>query len=103
MYFLDTFTLVAGMNIWFALFCLDPVKSDEEVYLQLQTFNNKLLNVLRLLWKPIEITNCLQVRTTNVFFIIVFRIRLLPYLGLTTTGMKQDTLIEHKEVVVVCD
>jgi len=56
-----------------------------------------------LLWTPIEIINCLQVRTTNVFFIIVFKIRLLPYLGLTTTRMKQDTLIEHKEVVVVCD
>jgi hypothetical protein len=56
-----------------------------------------------LLWTPIEITNCLQVKTTNVFFTIVFRIGLLPYFILTTTGMKQDTLIEHKEVVVVCD
>jgi hypothetical protein len=36
-------------------------------------------------------------------YTIVFRIGLLPYLGLTTTRMKQDTLIEHKEVNVVCD
>jgi len=64
-----------------------------------KTFNNKLLNVLRFL---VEIVNCLQVKTIDVFLTIVFRIGLLPYLGLTT-GMKQDTLIEHKEVVVVCD
>jgi len=56
-----------------------------------------------LLWTLIEIANCLQVKTTNVFLIVVFRIWLLPYLGLTTTIMKQDTLIEHKEVIVVCD
>jgi len=53
-------------------------------------------------WTLVEIVNCLQVKTIDVFLIIVFRIGLLPYLGLTTTGMKQDTLIEHKEVVV-CD
>jgi hypothetical protein len=46
--------------------------------------------------------NCLQVQTIDVFFTIVFTIGLLPYFGLTTTGMKQDTLIEHKEVVI-CD
>jgi hypothetical protein len=64
-----------------------------------KTINNKLLNVLRF---PIEIVNCLQVKTIDVFLTIVFRIGLLPYLRLTTTGMKQDTLIEYKEVVV-CD
>jgi len=56
-----------------------------------------------LLWTPIEITNCLQVKTTYVFLTIVFIIGLLPYLGLTTTRMKQDTLIEHREAVVICD
>jgi len=54
------------------------------------------------LWTHVEIINCLQVKTIDVFFTIVFRIGLLPYLGLTTTRMKQDTLIEHKEVVI-CD
>jgi hypothetical protein len=57
----------------------------------------------RLLWTLVEIVNCLQVKTTYVFHTTVFRIRLLLYLKLTTTRMKQDTLIEHKEVVVVCD
>jgi len=56
-----------------------------------------------LLWTLVEITNCLQVKTIDVFLTIVFRIGLLLYLRLITIGMKQNTLIEHKEVVVVCD
>jgi len=56
-----------------------------------------------LLWTPIEIANCLQVKTIDVFLTIDFRIGLLPYLGLTTTGMKQFALIEQKEAIVVCD
>jgi len=56
-----------------------------------------------LLWTLVEITNCLQVKTIGVFLTIVFRIGLLLYLRLITIGMKQNTLIEHKEVVVVCD
>jgi len=56
-----------------------------------------------LLWTPIEIINCLQVKTIDSFLTIVFRIGLLPYLILTTMVMKQDTLIEHKEAIVGCD
>ncbi len=56
-----------------------------------------------LLWTPVEITNCLQVKTIDVFLTIVFRIGLLLYLRLITIGMKQNTLIEHKKVVIVCD
>ncbi len=47
--------------------------------------------------------NYLQVRATDVFFTIIFRASLLPYLRLATTSMKRNTLIEHKEVVVVCE
>jgi len=36
MYFFDTFILIVGMNTWFTLVCLDPMKNGEEVYLQLQ-------------------------------------------------------------------
>jgi len=31
------------------------------------------------------------------------RADLLPYLKLVTTGMNRDTLIEHKETIVVCE
>jgi hypothetical protein len=49
----------------------------------------------------LKLANCLHVRTTNVFFTIVFRISLLPCFILTS--MKKDTLIEHKEADVVCE
>jgi hypothetical protein len=39
-------------------------------------------------------------KTTYVFFTIIFRLGLLPYLKLVTTCMKINTLINHKEVVV---
>ncbi len=50
-----------------------------------------------------NLTNYLLVKTTNVFFTIVFKVGLLLYLILATTKMKIDTLIEYKEVVVVCE
>jgi hypothetical protein len=42
---------------------------------------------------PIEITNYLRVRARNVIHTIVFKASLLPYLRLTTAGMKRNTLI----------
>jgi hypothetical protein len=38
-----------------------------------------------------------------VILIIIFKVGLLPYLILTTTSMKQYTLIEHKEANIVCE
>ncbi len=48
-------------------------------------------------------TNYLQVKTTNVFLTTIFKVSLLSYQRLATAGMKRNTLIEHKEVVVVCE
>jgi hypothetical protein len=56
-----------------------------------------------LLWTYVEITNYLQVIKKDVFLTIIFKIGLLPCFKLITIGMKQDTLIEHKETVVICD
>jgi hypothetical protein len=39
----------------------------------------------------------------DVFLSTVFKAGLLPYLRLTITNMKRNTLIKHKEVVVVCE
>jgi hypothetical protein len=36
-------------------------------------------------------------------FTIIFKVGLLPYLKLTTAAMKRNNLINHKEVVVVCE
>ncbi len=49
MYFLDIFILATKMNIWFTLFFLDPMKNDEEVYLQLQ-------NIQQYITKCVEVS-----------------------------------------------
>jgi hypothetical protein len=51
----------------------------------------------------LKLAKCLHVITTNVFITIFFKAILLPYLRLTTADMRRNTLIEHKEVVVVCE
>jgi hypothetical protein len=51
----------------------------------------------------LKLANCPHVIEIDVFLTIVFRVGLLPYLILTTIGMKQDTLIKHKEAIVICD
>jgi hypothetical protein len=51
----------------------------------------------------LKLTNCLQVRATNIFLTIVFKASLLLYLRLVIVHMRINTLIEHKEIVVVCE
>jgi hypothetical protein len=51
----------------------------------------------------LKLVKCLHVRAINVFFTIVFKACLLPYLRLATISLKRNTLIEHKEVVIVCE
>ncbi len=51
----------------------------------------------------LKLTNYLKVRSTNVFLIVVIKPSLLPYLKLTTASMKRNTLIEHKEAIIVCE
>jgi hypothetical protein len=51
----------------------------------------------------LKLVNCLQIKAVYVFFTIVFKANLLPYLKLATTCVKKDTLIEHKEAIVVCE
>jgi hypothetical protein len=51
----------------------------------------------------LKLANCLQVIATNVFFTTVFSVGLLPYLIFKTVGVRRNTLIEHKEVVVACE
>jgi hypothetical protein len=51
----------------------------------------------------LKLTNCLQVRAIDVFLTIVFKTSLLLYLILAITSMKRNTLIEHKEAIVICE
>jgi hypothetical protein len=42
-------------------------------------------------------------KAIDVFCTTIFRVGLQPYLGLATTCMIINTLIKHKEVVVICE
>jgi len=84
---------------WFKI-----VKNEEEAYMQLQNIQQQTTEHVEVYYEHLlKLTNCLQVKTTYVFLIIVFRASLLPYLRLATTSMKKYTLIEHKEAIVVCE
>jgi hypothetical protein len=78
------------------------MKNDEEVYMQLQNIQQQIIKCAKVYHERLlKLTNYLLVKTTNVFFTIVFLACLLPNLILATTRMKRDTLIEHKETTVV--
>jgi hypothetical protein len=48
----------------------------------------------------LKLANCLHVKATNVVFTTIFKVGLLPYVKLVIAGMKRDTLMEDKKVVV---
>ncbi len=79
------------------------IKNDEEVYMQLWNIQKQTTKCVEVYYERLKLTNCLQVKTTNVFLTIAFRACLLPYLRLATASMKRDTSIEHKEVTIVCE
>jgi mannitol/fructose-specific phosphotransferase system IIA component (Ntr-type) len=37
------------------------------------------------------------------FFTIIFRTSLQPYLRLATTGLTRNTMIKHKEIIIICE
>jgi hypothetical protein len=42
-------------------------------------------------------------KATNVFITIIFKAGLQPYLKLATSSMTKDTLIKHKETIMICE
>ncbi len=51
----------------------------------------------------LKLTNYLWVKAIDVFLTIVLIVTLLLYLKVATISMKKNTLIEHKEDVIVCE
>jgi hypothetical protein len=49
----------------------------------------------------LKFAKCLQVKAINVFLITNFKTSLQPYFKLATIGMTRDTLIKHKEFVMI--
>ncbi len=77
---------------------------NEEVYMQLWNIQQQIIKCVEVYYEHLlKLANCLQVKVMYVIIIIIFRIGLLPYLILTTIGMKRDTLIELKEAIIVCE
>jgi hypothetical protein len=77
------------------------VQNDELVYMALRIIkqgNNKRVEVYYE-W-IFKLTNCLQHKANDNLLITFFQIGLVPYLRITTVGMKWDTLFEHNEFVV---
>ncbi len=51
----------------------------------------------------LKLANSLKHRTIDSFKTIVFLSRLQPYLRVTTTCMKRETMQQHKEGALVCE
>ncbi len=79
------------------------MKNDEEVYMQLGNIQQIVERVEVYYECLLKLTNYVKVRSTNVFLTVVIKASLLPYLRLTTTSMERNTLIEHKEAIIVCE
>ncbi len=70
--------------------------------MQMQNIQQQIVECVKVYYEHLlKLTNCLHVKPTNVFFTIVFRASLLPYLRLVIANMKRNVLIGHKEVVIV--
>jgi hypothetical protein len=70
----------------------------------MQNIQQQIVECVKVYYEHLlKLTNYLHVKPTNVFFTIVFRASLLPYLRLTTASMKRNIFNEHKEVVIVCE
>ncbi len=48
-----------------------------------------------------KLVNCLQIKATDKYLTIIFKVGLHPYVLLLIVDMKWETLIEHKEAMVV--
>ncbi len=84
---------------WFKI-----VKNNEEVFMQLRNIQHQTNEHVKVYYEHLlKLVNCLHVKTTNVLLTTIFKASLLPYLKITTIDMKRDTLIEHKEVAIVCE
>jgi len=80
------------------------VKNNEEVYMQLGNIQQQIVECVEVYYEYLlKLTNCLQVKTIDVFLNTIFRACLLPYLKLTTTRMKRNTLIEHRKTIMICE
>ncbi len=69
--------------------------------MKLRSIKQEEKEYVKIYYKQIlKLTNCLYIKAVNTYFIIVFKVGLHPYIQLSTIGMKHETLIKHKKVVI---
>jgi hypothetical protein len=80
------------------------MNNDEEVYMQLRNFQQQVGERIKVYYKCLlKLVNYLQMKAINVFLTSIFRTSLQPYLRLVTASMTKNTLIKHKEIVIICE
>jgi hypothetical protein len=80
------------------------VKNDGKFYIHLKNFQQQVSEWVEIYYERLlKLANCLQMKVTDVFLTIIFRINSQPHLKLAIVSMIKDTLIKHKEAVVICE
>ncbi len=77
------------------------MKNDKEIYMPLKNLQQVGEQVEVYYECLFKLANYLQLKAIDVFLTTIFRICLQSYLKLVTTSMTRDTLIKHKEVVMI--
>ncbi len=67
----------------------------------MHNFKQKKGTCQNLLQKIFKLVNCLNIKVIDTYLTIIFKVGLHPYILLLIVGMKWETLIEHKETMVV--
>jgi hypothetical protein len=72
--------------------------------MHLKNFQQQVGKWVKVYYKCLlKVANSVQVKANNVILNIIFKASLQPYLILATIGMTKDTMIKHKEAIVICE
>jgi hypothetical protein len=77
------------------------IQNDEQIDMALRVIKQSNDKKVKAYYERIlKIANYFQHEVNDNLLTTFFRVRLVPYLQIAITGMKQDTLFKHKEFVV---
>jgi hypothetical protein len=79
-------------------------QNDEQIYMELKNMKQKETKRVDVYYERIQkLAHGSQIPSTDNFLTIVFKVSLQLYFIIATTWMKQSTLQQHKEVVMLCE
>jgi hypothetical protein len=80
------------------------IQNDKQIYMDLKNMKQEETQKVEVYYEWIQkLAHDLQVPITNNFLTIVFKTSLQSYFIITTTRMKQSTLQQHKEAMMLCE